>query len=96
MNMFCKTYALGQTESGYSDNGEWYRRTLVCETIDEKQKLIAFDVFGQKRCDKLEELKPGMMLRVWFTIEAREHDGKWYNRVNLDRYEAWSAEKGGE
>jgi len=90
MYMFCKAYALGQIESGRSDSGDWVRRTLVCSAIDDEAKLIAFDAFGQKKCEKLGEIQQGQILKVFYTIEAREREGKWYNRVNLERFESYT------
>lgn len=83
MKMFARLYALGQIESGRSESGEWVRRTMVVETIDDDRKLIALDVFGQRRVEALDELQQGQVLEVTFSIEARMHEDRWYNRINL-------------
>lgn len=89
--MFARLYALGQTESGRSESGEWVRRTMVVETIDDDCKLIALDVFGQRRIEALDELEQGQLLEVTFSIEARMHECKWYNRINMLSVKVYSA-----
>lgn len=89
MEIYVRAYTIDVMEHGMSENGEWYRRTLVGETITETPRLIAFDAFGEKRCNRLDEIQQGDMLKINYTIEAREHEGRWYNRVNLVRFERY-------
>lgn len=89
MEIYVRAYALGVMESGMSENGEWHRRTLIGETVTDTPKLIAFDAFGEKRCSRLDEIQQGELLKINYTIEARERDGRWYNRVNLERFERY-------
>lgn len=91
MQVFVSAYALGVMESDVGGNGKWFRRTLVGQTLGDNPKLIAFDVFGKKRCEQLDSIISGSMLKVHYTIDAHEYDGKWYNRINLERVEIYTS-----
>lgn len=91
MKMFAKVYALEPVESGCGGNGDWYRRTMVVETVGDDAKLIALDVFGERRLNDVEGLEQGQFVEVAFNIEARQHEGRWYNRVNMLSVKGYSA-----
>lgn len=93
MKLFARLYALEPIESGISESGEWERRTIVVETVGDERKLIALDCFGQRRVRELDRLEDGQLLEVTFTIEARQHELRWYNRVNLVNIQPYA--KGG-
>lgn len=91
MKLFAKVYALEPIEEGVGENGAWKRRTMVIETLENEPKLIALDCFGEKRLQSMEELEQGQLVEVVCGIEARQHDGRWYNRVNLQTVKGYSA-----
>lgn len=83
MKLFAKVYAVEPIQHGMSENGEWVRRTVVIETLENDPKLIALDAYGERRVGWLDDLTCGQFVELTFNIEAHEHEGRWYNRVNL-------------
>lgn len=76
-----KIIAVLPTKSGTSASGtQWSLQTAVIETHGQYPKRVAFDVFG----DKITEfnLQVGEEVTVSFDINAREHNGRWWNSVN--------------
>ena len=75
-------------QSGTSQKGnEWRRATYVIEfTNGQYPRHLAFDVLNSK----IEELnvREGESLTVYFDINAREYNGKWYNSI-----EAWKVSR---
>lgn len=76
-----KIIAVLPTRSGTSARGtQWSSQTAVVETHEQYPKRVAFDVLG----DKITEfnLQVGEEVTVYFDINAREFNGKWFNSVN--------------
>ena len=76
--------------TGVSAKGTaWQVNGYVIETDEHYPKKVAFDVFG---ADKAAEynIQSGETLRVYFDIDAREYQGKWFNSVR-----AWKVERPG-
>ena len=60
---------------------EWKKQTAVLETYGQYPKKVAFDMFG----DKIKDLKIGDNVNVWFDIDSREFNGKWYTNIGAWR-----------
>lgn len=76
-----KIIAVLPTRSGTSARGtQWSSQTAVVETHEQYPRRVAFDVLG----DKITEfnLQVGEKVTVFFDINAREFNGKWFNSVN--------------
>ena len=76
-----KIIAVLPTRSGTSARGtQWSSQTAVIETHEQYTKRVAFDVLG----DKITEFNLQVVeeVTVSFDINAREHNGKWWNSVN--------------
>ena len=62
----------------------WMAQTYVIEVTSgdhgQYKRKTAFEVFGEDRIKQF-NLQVGMKVKVFFDIEANEHEGKWYNRV---------------
>ena len=88
MEIIGKAIAALQVKSGVSQRtGEqWQSREYVIETQEQYPKKICFEVFGT---DKLKEfnVRSNDLIKVYFDINAREYNGKWYNSVR-----AWKVE----
>jgi len=77
-------------QSGVSKAGnEWKKQEFVIETQDQYPKQVCFTVFGDK-LSLIEGLQPGMDVNVFFDVESREFNGRWYHNIN-----AWKVEKAG-
>jgi hypothetical protein len=66
-------------ESGLSKSGkEWKKQSFVIEhESGQYPKQACFEVWGDTT-DLVQGLKPGEEIMVWFNIESREYNGKYY------------------
>ena len=75
------------TTSGNTKNGkEWEKREFVMETNERYHSKMRFAMYS---CDGPIENPPkiGDMVKVAFTVEAREYKNNWYNEVKAHRIE---------
>ena len=74
-------------ESGTSKAGkEWSKQDFVIETEDQFPKSVCFTLFGDK-VSILDNFNEGDFVDVFFNLESREFNGRWYSNVN-----AWKVE----
>ncbi|MDE6049256.1 MAG: DUF3127 domain-containing protein [Paramuribaculum sp.] len=66
----------------------WKKKEYVLETQDNFPKKVHFDFFGD-RADQY-PLNPGDDITLFFDIESREYNGRWYTSIR-----GWKAEKNG-
>lgn len=75
-------------QSGQSAKGTWKKLEFVIETADQYPKKICFTLFGDKVDNN--PVAEGDQLNVFFDVESREFNGKWYTNLN-----AWKVERMG-
>jgi len=74
-------------ESGVSKAGkEWSKQDFVIETNEQFPKKICFTLFGDKT-SLIGGISEGTEVEVFFTVESRDFNGKWYHNIN-----AWKIE----
>lgn len=63
-------------------SGTWASQDYVIETQEQFPKRMKFNVFG---VDKIKEfaLEVGKDVVVSFDVNAKEHNGKWYNEIRV-------------
>ncbi len=76
-------------QSGQGRNGPWQKQDFIVETNDNYPKKICCSLWGDK-ANMLQGLQPGQDLKVFFDVESREYNGRWYTDVK-----AWKIETGG-
>lgn len=88
MEITGKVVAILPLESGQGRNGEWKKQQFVIE-IESGQfpKKVCAQLWGDKIAQA--GLSLGEMVKVFFDIESREFNGRWYTDVK-----AWRVEKG--
>lgn len=65
---------------GVSRNGnQWRKREYVLETLDTYPKKVCFNFFGE-RIDQY-PLEVGQVVKLFFDLESREYNGRWYTDV---------------
>ena len=75
-------------ETGVSKVGkEWKKQEFVLETQEQFPKKICFTLFGDK-ISLIDGLNEGAELEVFFSVESRDFNGKWYHNIN-----AWKIER---
>ena len=90
MELAGKVIAVLEPRGGVSKNGtEWKVQEYVIETHDQYPRRMCFDVFG---ADKIQQfnIQVGEELNVFFDIDAREWQGRWFNSIR-----AWKVERVG-
>ncbi len=74
-------------QKGTSARGEWKKQDFVVEsTEDQFPKKICFTLFNDKAAS-LNGMTPGTDVEVFFNIESREFNEKWYHNINAFRVE---------
>ncbi len=76
-------------ESGVSKAGkEWKKQDFVIETNEQFPKKVCFTLFGDK-ISLIDGITEGTEIEVFFSLESRDFNGKWYHNIN-----AWKIERG--
>lgn len=66
--------------SGMSARGEWKSQSFVIETHDQYPRKMVFDVFGAERLQRF-NIKDNDEVTVFFDIEARQCQDRWFNNI---------------
>lgn len=67
--------------TGQGQKGPWVKQKFVVETTTEKfPKKICFSIWGEKTA-ALRDLKPRTPIKVFFNLESREYQGRWYTEA---------------
>ncbi|MDR1200067.1 MAG: DUF3127 domain-containing protein [Tannerellaceae bacterium] len=88
MEITGKIIAVLPEQGGVSKTGnEWKKKEYVLETYDQYPKKVCFQLFGN---DKIEQaaIQAGEDLTVYFDIDSREYNGRWFTNIN-----AWKVER---
>ena len=81
--------AVLEEKSGTSQRtgNNWRCGQYVLETIEQYPKKILFEVFGEEKIHSM-NIHIGEELTVFFDVDAREYNGKWYNQIR-----AWKVKR---
>ncbi len=69
-------------QSGESARGVWKKRVLVISTGEQFVRDIAFIAWNDI-AEALDELRRGQKVKIQFTLESREFNGKWYTDAKI-------------
>ena len=69
---------------------EWICGQYVLETLDQYPRKLFFEVFGTDRMQQF-NIQAGETLTVFFDIDAREYNGRWFNSVRAFRVDRGQA-----
>jgi len=71
-------------ETGTSKSGkEWQKKTVVIDTGNEFNNLVAVSAFGDK-VERMNKLEEGTTVTILCNVYSREYNGKYYH--NIDGY----------
>lgn len=61
----------------------WKNQEFIAETLDKQSRKICFKVSGVDKIERLgiNKLKTGDKKKVFFSVDAREYQGRWYNEI---------------
>lgn len=91
MEAIGKLIAILPEQSGQTERGAWRRGGFVIETEEQYPKKIAFTLFGD-RIDMIKSFATGSVLRVQFSAESREWEGRWFTDLRCFRIEPFVAQ----
>ncbi len=77
-------------QSGSGRNGPWQKQDFIVESGDKYPKKVCCTLWGDKT-NMLQGLQAGSELKVFFDVESREYNGRWYTDVK-----AWKIEPAGQ
>ncbi|MGL5958692.1 MAG: DUF3127 domain-containing protein [Phocaeicola sp.] len=88
MELQGRVIAVLEPKGGVSKTGnEWKAQEYVIETHDQYPKKLCFEVFGNEKIDQF-KIQMGEELNVFFDVDAREWNGRWFNSVR-----AWKVDR---
>ena len=92
MELAGKVIAVLEQRSGVSKTEhKWKIQEYVIETHDQYPRKMCFDVFG---ADKIAQfnIQVGEELNVYFDVDAREWNGRWFNSIRAWKVDRVSAQ----
>lgn len=68
-------------QTGQGQKGAWNKQEFIVQTINDRYpRKICFSVWGDKT-SLLKDLTPGTPIKVFFNLESREYQGRWYTEA---------------
>ena len=81
--------------TGTSARGTWSKLEMVIEQPGEYPKKALIEFWGDKAELAETKLAEGMEITAHINIEAREHNGRWYNTVRCWKFDTNEAANAG-
>ncbi len=87
MELTGKVIAALQPREGTSRQGNpWKAQEFVIETQEQYPRKMCFELFGAERIEQnIAKLEVGNIVNVFFDIDAREWNGRWFNSIRAYR-----------
>jgi len=80
-----RLFWVGTPNGGRNRNGEEWKSVdfgLVYQDHQMQEQRIVFNIFGVEKVDRLMNIPLGTEIRVTWTPDARESNGKWWPKFN--------------
>jgi len=84
MEIIGKIIKVLDTRSGEGKHGPWMIATYLLETSGSYPKKMVFDVSGEDRIKRFNVnalMSAQSEVTVFFDIDAREYNGRWFNQI---------------
>lgn len=89
MQITARLSQIAPMQTGTSKSGSsWKNQDIILEIDGPTPRKVAINFYGDKT-DRLSGLKPGQEITVHFEPSSREHEGKWYTKLD-----GWKIESG--
>ncbi|MDR0415531.1 MAG: DUF3127 domain-containing protein [Prevotellaceae bacterium] len=89
MELKAKLIQVLPLQTGEGRNGMWKRQEIIVETEGQYPRKVCISIWGDKVNPSV--LNVGCMLNIYFDIESREFNGRWYTDLR-----AWKIESSDE
>jgi hypothetical protein len=76
-------------QTGEGKNGPWKKQEIIVEIPGQYPKNVCVAIWGDKINES--QLQVGNMLNIFFDVESREFNGRWYTDVKAWKIESASA-----
>ncbi|HRS53709.1 MAG TPA: DUF3127 domain-containing protein [Bacteroidales bacterium] len=76
-----------QVLKGEGKNGNWVKASFIVETLDTYPKKLCFIAWNEK-ASIIDNVLENETIKIYFDIESREFNGKWYTDLKM-----WKIEK---
>lgn len=77
-----------EKQIGEGKNGTWVKQGFVIEGDTKFPRSVSFDIFGVDKQQSFEKSQSvGDIIEVYFDIESREYNGKWYTNLQVWKWE---------
>lgn len=73
-------------QTGSGKNGNWVKQEFVIETAEQYPKKVCFSLWGDKT-SVLKSVSQGDELKVFFNVESREYNERFYTDLRAWRVE---------
>jgi len=86
MELAGRVIAVLEARSGLAKTtgNPWMTQDYVIETHEDYPRRMVFNVFGEEKIKQL-NIQLGEEINVFFDINAREYQGRWYNDIRAWR-----------
>lgn len=83
MQLKAKVIKLEPFASGSKNGKEWKSQQIIVETFGEFPKKVCLKTFNKF----IDEFKVGQVCTFHLNVESREYNSKWYNDINVWKYD---------
>ena len=80
-----------QEQNGESQRGLWVKMEFVIETQEQFPKQVCFSLWGEDKVAVVRNMQLGAEMKVYFTPESKEFNGRWYTDLRCFRIDALGA-----
>ena len=80
MELQGRVIATTEVRSGQSARGDWKAQDFAIESHESYPHKMVFSVFGEDRLSRF-NIQVGQEVQVFFDIDAREYNGRWFNSI---------------
>ena len=77
--------------TGTSQRGPWVKMDFVIETQDQFPKQVCFSLWGEDKVAVVRNMQLGAEMKVYFSPESKEYNGRWYTDLRCFRIDALGA-----
>lgn len=78
--------AISEPKTGQGTKGEWVSQTIVItEQAEKYPQSIAVEAFNKQ--DEVSKIQVGCTCDVFFNMEAKEYQGRWFGSNRLWKFE---------
>ena len=91
MELIGKLFKKLQEQKGESARGLWVKTEFVIETQDQFPKQVCFSLWGEDKVAVVRNMQLGSEMKVYFSPESKEYNGRWYTDLRCFRIDALGA-----